>query len=64
MDNDYKRALHALELQITVGCSSTQDFKLIQQKYIPNCPVTPMDIKVANTIFGPDIGSLKGKMTH
>jgi hypothetical protein len=28
---------------------------------LPNCPVTPGDVTAANNIFGPDIGSLKGK---
>ena len=31
---------------------------------IPNCPVTPEYIKNSNTIFGPDVTSLKGEMVR
>lgn len=31
---------------------------------IPNCPVTVQDIKTAEIIYGPDLGSLKGKQVR
>eukprot|EP00957_Ditylum_brightwellii_P067028 5087982-Ditylum_brightwellii.AAC.1 len=31
---------------------------------MPNCPITTQDIKNAKTIFGKDIGALKGKTTR
>ena len=34
---------------------------ILDQKLISNCPCTSKDVKIAEKIFGPDIGSLKGK---
>ena len=33
----------------------------VKQRKIPSCPVMVQDIKNAEIIFGPDLGSLKGK---
>ena len=64
-NNDYLRALRARELQIKVGRPSTGTFvDLLKRNIITNCPITPADIKTAEHIFGPDIGSLKGKTTR
>ena len=61
-NNDYLRALRAHELQITVGQPSTTTFlDLLKRNRIANCPVTAADVETAEYIFGPDIGSLKGK---
>ena len=62
-NNDYLHALGAWELQITVGQPSTATFvDLLKRNVIVNCLVTPADIDAAEHIFGPDVGSLKGKM--
>jgi len=37
---------------------------LVDNNLLSNCPVTKMDILAAEHIFGPDLGSLKGKTTQ
>jgi hypothetical protein len=45
--------------------ASTKDFlRIVARNQLPNCPITRDDILVAEDIFGPDIGSLKGKTTR
>ena len=62
--NDYLRALRARELQVAMGRPSTATFlEALKNNGIVNCPVTPTNVEVAEQIFGPDIGSLKGKTT-
>jgi hypothetical protein len=47
------------------GTPSINDFKTILRiNTITNNPVTTKDIKIAEKIFGPDIGALKGKTTR
>ena len=61
-NNDYLHALRARKLQIMVGRPSTTTFvDLLKRNGIANCPVTLADVEAAEYIFGPDIGSLKGK---
>ena len=64
-NNDYRRTLQARELQITMGRPSTGTFiAALKSNGLMNCPVTPGDVEAAEHIFGPDIGSLKGKTTR
>ncbi len=59
---DYNQAEKARALQRRIGRPSTRDFiRYVATNLIPNCPVTIQDIKNAEFIWGPDIGSLKGK---
>jgi hypothetical protein len=61
-NEDYSRAVLAHQLQIKVGRPSTKDFlRIVARNQLPNCPITQDDILAAEDIFGPDIGSLKGK---
>ncbi|KAL7564336.1 hypothetical protein ACA910_007188 [Epithemia clementina (nom. ined.)] len=60
-----KRAKTAQALYYAIGTPSLKDFKMIvQSNSIRNNPVTVKDINLAEQIFGPDIGSLKGKSTR
>jgi hypothetical protein len=64
-NEDYSWAVLAHQLQIGVGRPSTKDFlRIVARNQLPNCPITRDDILVAEDIFGPDIGSLKGKTTQ
>ena len=64
-NNDYLRAVWARELQVTVGRPSDKDFiRILKESSLPNCPVTPRDVVIANRLFGPDVGALKGKTTR
>ena len=48
-----------------VGCPSDKDLiKILKASSLPNCPVTPRDVLITNKLFGPDIGTLKGKTTR
>jgi hypothetical protein len=61
-NRDYSRAVFARKLQGIIGRPSTRQFKSILQRHqLPNCPVNLGDVAAAEDIFGPDIGSLKGK---
>ena len=60
--NQFERAKKARELYHAIGTPSVQDLKaVLRMNLISNNPVTTEDIEMAERIFGPDIGSLKGK---
>ena len=61
----YEDAMAARKLYHVVGCPTVENFKaILRQNIIRNCPVTAADVDVAEKIFGPDIGALKGKSTR
>jgi hypothetical protein len=48
-----------------MGCPTVENLKnIIRMNAIRNCPVTIRDVEIAEEIFGPDIGALKGKTTQ
>ncbi|KAL7559814.1 hypothetical protein ACA910_003978 [Epithemia clementina (nom. ined.)] len=62
---DYACAVLARKIQQIIGRPSTAHFiSIVKQRLLPNCPVTPDDIRAAEHIFGPDVGALKGKMVR
>ena len=59
---DFSQAKRARALQRRIGRPNTKDFiQYVSQNLIPNCPITVKDIHNAEFVWGPDIGSLKGK---
>jgi hypothetical protein len=62
---EVSRAEVARKLQTSIGRPSTRDFvRIVNSNLLPNCPVSKRDIMAAEDIFGPDIGSVKGKTTR
>lgn len=61
-NRDYNRALLARKIQQRIGRPGTRYYiNLVDNNLIPNIPITRKDIIAAEDIFGPDVGSLKGK---
>jgi hypothetical protein len=58
----YRQAVLARRIQDTIGRPSTRDYvKIVEGGMLQNCPVSRADIVAAEDIFGPNLGSLKGK---
>jgi hypothetical protein len=61
-ERDFHRAVDARKLLSKIGRLSQATFlQILDRNLLPNCPVTRRDALNAELIFGPDIGSLKGK---
>ena len=62
---EIKRAKMARHLINTLGSPSVHDLKLaMATNAIANLPITTKDVGIAEKIFGPDIGTQKGKTTR
>jgi hypothetical protein len=62
---DIERATKARTFYHIVGGLTLQNFKsIIRMNTFKNCPVTVTDADLAEKIFGPDLGTLKGKSTR
>jgi hypothetical protein len=61
----FELAKEAQSLYHIVGSPAVNTFKLLLcMNAIQNCPVTVEDVNILEEIFGPDISSLKGKLTR
>ena len=61
-NTDYSCTQLARRIQQMIGHPSTCDFlHFVDHNLLPNCPITRWDILTTEHIFGPDLGSLKGK---
>ena len=59
---NYAQAVLARKIQKIIGCPTTHSFiHFLDNNLLPNCPVNRKDVLRAEQIFGPDVGSLKGK---
>jgi hypothetical protein len=64
-DRQIQRAKLARSIYHAIGTPSLKDFKtIITSNTIKNIPITVDDINIAEKVFGPDIGALKGKTTR
>ena len=60
-----ERAKKARALCHSLGCPTIENLKhILRQRIITNCPVTIEDVNIATDIYGPDVGTLKGKSTR
>ena len=64
-NQDDLHAVRARELHIKIGRPSLKEYiRIVMDNLLPNCPVTKADILVAEDIFGPEVGILKGQTTR
>eukprot|EP00536_Pseudo-nitzschia_multiseries_P004997 jgi/Psemu1/11500/gm1.11500_g len=60
---DYRRALKATKFQNTINLTTKELASLVDNKLIPNYPVTCTNLIVANGIFSKSLATLKGHTT-
>ena len=61
-NQDYSQAVLARTIQRMIGRPSLKSYlRIIETRQLKNCPIHSEDVLAAEDIFGPDIGSLKGK---
>jgi hypothetical protein len=64
-DRQFNEAKRAREYYRNSGCPSVETFKkALAMNLFKNMPITTRDVDIAERIFGPDMGTLKGKTTR
>ena len=64
-EKDFQGAKRARTLYRILGCPTTEHLRqFIRQNLAQDNPVTVTDVNNAEKIFGPDVGTLKGKSTR
>ena len=64
-NRQFEQAKRARRLYHTVGAPTVENFRyMLRSNIIKDCPVTEKDARIAEKIFGPDVGTLKGKTTR
>ena len=59
------RAKEARNNYHAMGTPSIPDLlAMMRMNLVKNCPITTDDVRLAEKIFGPDIGTIKGKMVR
>jgi hypothetical protein len=64
-NKDYSQAVLARKVQDMIGRPSLKTFlKVVENNLLMNCPITRNNVVAAEDLFGPNLGSLKGKTTR
>jgi hypothetical protein len=61
----YRDAVQARRIQNIIMFPKTHSYgKIVESNMLPNCPISKEDIAVAEQLFGPNVGALKGKTVY
>jgi hypothetical protein len=64
-NRDYTQATLARKLQTIIGRPSARALlKIVEHNHLMDCLIVRKDVLAADDIFGPNVGSLKGKMVR
>ena len=64
IQQQYKHAILARRVQNIIMRPGSQEFMDVSITHMRNCPINKQHIQMADNIFGPNLGSLKGKTTY
>ena len=65
LQNQQMKAKRARKLMQALGTPTTTDLKaMLRMNLIRNCDVKTEDVNLAEKVYGPDLGNIKGKSTR